>query len=519
MKWSQFVLSALLIVIACFNTEPSYAKQVDTLIINGEVYIGDGSGKQQLDIAICGEIICGVFSAGKENISAKTVVDASGKIVSPGFIDPHTHSLSELLSRDKNHNLNYLMQGVTTVVNGNDGGGTFDIAALANKLETNGIGTNVALFVGHNAVRKQVMGKENRYSTLAELQKMQQLVKQAMEQGAIGLSTGLYYVPGNYASTKEVVALAKVAAEFGGIYDTHLRDEATFNIGFIAALNEAIAITDEAGIHLHLAHIKALGVDAWGLSEEAISIIENAQKRGASISADQYPWLASGTKLRNAVMPKWAMADSTKAFYQRLNDPLLKTRLSSEIQENIRRRGGGSALLVTAAKNKKLVGKTLKQLADDYKLSESEAAIKLVQTGQIRVASFNMSPADLQNFMRKSWVVTSSDGTNGHPRKFASFPKKFESYVMDNPLLTIDEFITRSSGQTAKILGLSDRGVLKQGLAADILIWQQEDYKANANFKNWNVLSSGINDLWVNGTRVIEAGNYNRTLAGKFVSK
>lgn len=519
MKWSQFLLSAFLIVLACSNTQASYAKQVDTLIINGEVYIGNGSGKQQLDIAICGEIICGMFPAGKQNINAKTVVDASGKIVSPGFIDPHTHSLSELLSRDKNHNLNYLMQGVTTVVNGNDGGGTFEVAVLANQLETNGIGTNVALFVGHNAVRKQVMGRENRYSTLSELQKMQQLVKQAMEQGAIGLSTGLYYVPGNYASTKEVVALAKVAAEYGGIYDTHLRDEATFNIGFIEALNEAIAITDEAGIHLHLAHIKALGVDAWGLSEEAISIIENAQKRGASISADQYPWLASGTKLRNAVMPKWAMADSTKAFYQRLNDPSLKTRLASEIKENIRRRGGGSALLVTAAKSKGVVGKTLKQLADDFKLSETDAAIKLVQTGQIRVASFNMSPADLQNFISKPWVVTSSDGTNGHPRKFASFPKKFESYVMDNPLLTIDEFITRSSGQTAKILGLSDRGMLKQGLAADILIWQQEDYKANADFKNWNVLSSGINDLWVNGTRVIEAGHYNRTLAGKFVSK
>lgn len=512
------IFASTLGIQGCSSKTTSVLK-ADTLIQNGKVYLGDSSGEKSVDVAICGELICGVFEAGQQQISAKTIIDASGQIVSPGFIDPHTHSMDELLSNDKNHNLNYITQGVTTVVNGNDGGGDYQIAKLAQQLEDNGIGTNVALLVGHNRVRAAVMGTENRTASDAEIKQMQTLVDNAMKEGALGLSTGLYYVPGSYASTEEVVALAETAAKYQGIYDTHLRDEATFNIGFIAALEEAIHITGEAGIHLHLAHIKALGVDAWGLSEAAINIIESAQEAGASISADQYPWLASGTKLHNAIMPKWVMADSKQAFYDRLNNPELKTKLVAEISENIRRRGGPEALLVTAFDDTNLVGKTLKQLSQELGLPPAEAAMNLVQRGPIRVASFNMSESDLANFMKKSWVVTSSDGTNGHPRKYASFPKKFETYVKDKKYLSIDEFITRSSGQTANVLGIEQRGFIRQGYAADIIIWDENAYQANADFSNWNLLSTGLSEVWVNGQRVIENGQYNEVLAGKFVAK
>ncbi|MDO6692235.1 amidohydrolase family protein [Aliiglaciecola sp. 3_MG-2023] len=521
-KLCKVLTSAILVLIVltgCQSVDTEILK-ADYLIQNGKVFLGDGSGLQSVDVAICDTKICAILPSDEsDKVKAANIIDASGKIVSPGFIDPHTHTIQELLSKDKNSNVNYLTQGVTTVVNGNDGGGVYKISEMAAKLEQNGIGTNVAMFVGHNAVRQAVLGKENRHATAAEIQKMQSLVQRAMEEGAIGLSSGLYYVPGSYAATQEVVELAKVAKQYGGIYDTHLRDESTFDIGFIAALQEAIDITNKADIHLHLAHIKALGVDAWGLSEQAIDIIEQAQKKGASISADQYPWLASGTKLHNAIMPKWVMADSQQAFYQRLNDPKLEAQLISEITENIRRRGGPDALLVTAFKEKEIVGKTLEQLALELQMSPAKAAMQLVQRGAIRVASFNMSEQDLTRFMTKPWVVTSSDGTNGHPRKYASFPKKFETYVMANGVLSVEQFILGSSSRTAEILGLKDRGLLKQNYAADIIIWDPKTYGANADFSVWNQLSSGIETVWVNGSMVIKNGKYQDKLAGKFLSK
>ncbi|GAC16891.1 N-acyl-D-amino-acid deacylase family protein [Aliiglaciecola lipolytica] len=521
-KLYRYIVSFAVILVAVSGCQSSETEQLkaDYLIKNGKVFLGDGSGLQLVDVAICETKICAIFpSNDKPDIEATSIIDASGKIVSAGFIDPHTHTTQELLSKEQNANLNYLTQGVTTVVNGNDGGGTYNISEMATKLEQNGIGTNVAMFAGHNTIRQAVMGKQDRHATQAEIEQMKSLLKGAMEEGALGLSTGLYYVPGSYASTQEVIELAKVANQFNGIYDTHLRDEATFDIGFIAALKEAIEITDAAGIHLHLAHIKALGVDAWGLSEQAINIINQAQNNGSSISADQYPWLASGTKLHNAIMPKWVMADSQQAFYDRLNDPELESRLIAEITENIRRRGGPESLLVTAFEDQSIVGKTLEQLAQELGMSPAKAAMQLVQRGGIRVASFNMSEQDLKRFMQQPWVVTSSDGTNGHPRKYASFPKKFETYVMEKGLLSLEQFIMRSSSQTANILGLTDRGLIKQNYAADIIIWDPKEYKANADFSIWNQLSSGIDSVWVNGSLVIQNGEFRHKLAGKFLAK
>ena len=494
--------------------------QIDTLIVNGQVYLGDGSGVQSVDIGICQQVICAISPSGSQQFQAKQTIDARHQIVSPGFIDPHTHTLAELQSRDKNANINYLMQGVTTVVNGNDGGSPINIAETAKALEANGIGTNVAFFIGHNSVRSAVMGRENRYSSAAEIQQMVDLVNSAMHDGAIGLSSGLYYVPGSYAKTEEVITLAKAAAAHGGIYDTHLRDESTFNIGFANAVDEAINIAKAADIHLHIAHIKALGVDVWGESAPVIAQIEKAQQQGVSISADQYPWLASGTNIRSAIMPKWALAGDQSAFFQRLKDTSLLPRIRKEIAENIRRRGGANALLITEFHNSpNLVGKTLEAIATEQGKTPVDTAIELVQIGRIRVASFNMSEDDLNRFVVQPWVVTSSDGTNGHPRKYGSFPKKYQDMVIDKKLLSIEDFIIKSSSQTANILGLNDRGKLAKGLAADIIIWDANTFKSNASFQTWNVLASGIETVIVNGQTVVENGKYNSILAGKFVRK
>lgn len=511
----KIMLTGCLFSLASCSYMPE--KQVDILIQNGKVYTGVHGKAQALDIAICGDVICGIYPSGEHNVIATEVINANDKVVSPGFIDPHTHSLAELYSKDKNHNLNYLTQGVTTVVNGNDGEGPVDIAKTARELEANGIGTNVALLVGHGSVREQVMGRAARFATAKELDEMSLLLTTAMEAGGIGLSTGLYYVPGSFAHTDEVVALAKISSKYGGIYDTHLRDESTFSIGFDAALDEAIHIAEKAKIHLHLAHIKALGVDVWGQSKNAIEKIEVAQAEGVSISADQYPWLASGTKLHSAVMPKWVMADSKEAFYQRLNDPKLIDKLRSEITENIRRRGGAKSLLITAFKNAELVGLTLADVANKMAIDPITAAIKLVQQGDVRVASFNMSPQDVERFMIQPWVVTSSDGTNGHPRKYASFPKKYQKYVVEKKLLTMAEFINRSSTRTAEILGLADRGKIVKGYKADIIVFDPQTLSANANFSTWNKYSTGIEQVMLNGEWVIQQGKYSKKLAGKFV--
>jgi len=517
---SIWFILILIINASCSNIkiQQHIENRVDLFIINGVVYTGENTLPQKLDIAVCKQIICGLYPSGKHQIKAIKIIDAKGKVVSPGFIDPHTHSLAELLDPIKHHNLNYLTQGVTTVVNGNDGGGAVDLSATVKKLELNKIGTNVALYVGHGALREQVMGRVQRAATESELAKMSQLLDSAMQNGALGLSTGLYYVPGSYANTEEVITLAKIAAKYNGIYDTHLRDESTFNIGFLAALDEAITIAKQAGIHLHLAHIKALGVDVWGQSKQAIAKIKQAQSEGVSISADQYPWLASGTKLRSAVIPKWARADSQQAFFARLNDPKLNTRLYNEIGENIRRRGGPSSLVITAFKDKNLVGLTLEAVAEKRGMDVIKAVKTLIQEGTVRVASFNMLPADVENFMVQPWVVTSSDGTDGHPRKFASFPQKYQEYIVNKKLITLGEFIQRSSAQTAEILNLSNRGILKSGYNADIIIFDKNNYSPKASYSNWNQYSVGVEYAIVNGEVAIEHNNYLNIFAGQFIN-
>lgn len=510
----------LLLLIAMFGFTDVKAEQTHFIIESALVYDGSNNPPSKKSVGICGAQICNISAMSASQLKNATRIDAKGLILSPGFIDPHTHSHSELKSSDLNQNLNYLFQGVTTVVNGNDGGGPVNISDALKGLNSEGVGTNYAFFVGHGSLREAVMGREQRFSNSNELGQMELLLDTAMQQGALGLSSGLYYVPGSFAETSEVIALAKVAAKYDGIYDTHLRDESTFNIGFIPALQEAIDIAKAANIHLHVAHIKALGVDVWGQSKQAISLIESEQKQGASITADQYPWQASGTNIRSALVPKWAMADSNDAFLARLKDASLRPKIDLEIADNIRRRGGGDRLLITAAKDKSWEGKNLAELSQKWQLSEVATVVKMVQeSARTRVASFNMTDDDIQAFMQKDWVVTSSDGTNGHPRKYASFPRKYEHYVKKLQLISEADFIHRSTGKTASILGFKQRGYIEDGYKADIVIFNPNTYRALADFQSWNTLTEGVEYLFVNGQLAINKGEYTGVLAGEFVAK
>lgn len=516
------VFSLLFFLVACNpsgESGPEAPLELDTLIVNGQVYDGSDRPARSTSVGIRGDRISFVGDHNLVSINATRIIDAEGLMVVPGFIDPHTHSMAELRDPLLKANMNYLTQGVTTVITGNDGGGSYQVQSLVDSLEAAGTGTNVAFLVGHGDVRETVMGREDRAPDDAELEQMKNLVEQAMKEGALGLSAGLYYTPGNFASTEEVVKLAEVVARYNGLYESHIRDESSYNIGFIAALDEAMEIGRLAGLPVHIAHIKALGVDVWGESTKAIAMIEHAREQGRQVTADQYPWLASGTHLRNTLVPRWAMAGSFEDYQQRLLDPALMPKITVAMEDNMRRRGGADSLLIVTCPRAEYVGKTLAEIASTQGRQPLDVALDILRLGPSRVVSFNMNPQDLANFMAPGWVMTSSDGTDGHPRKYASFPKKYREYVVEQKLLTVQAFVHRSSGLVADTFGLASRGYLQPGYFADIAILDPETYGPKADYFNWNALSTGVEYLFVNGALTLSPGQDDKALAGRALQK
>lgn len=498
-----FAALGAVVLTACQAPEPTMH---DVMISGGTVYDGVSDAGQQVDILIDGDRIVFVGDAAAANLTGRKSIDATGLIVAPGFIDPHTHTLSDVLFEPAGNQLEgYLTQGVTTVVSGNDGDGPSDVAGALQSTEARGTGPNFALFVGHGSVRMDIMGRENRPPTAEELDQMRALVRQALTDGALGLSTGLYYAPDSYADTDEIVALAEVAAEFDAHYESHIRDESSYTVGLLNALKEAIEIGRRSGAAVHIAHIKALGVDVWGQSETVIEMIEAAQAEGITVTADQYPWSASGTRISNALIPNWAKADSDEAMFARLRDPENQTRLLEEITENLRKRGGSDAILLVARPDG-FPSRTLTEEAAARGLDPIQTAIEIVIEGDSRIASFNMQDDDIERFMRLDWVMTSSDGTNGHPRKYASFPRKYRTYVQEKATISLADFVNRSTRLTAETFGLCQRGSLREGYYADIVIFDPETFAPVADFSTPAVLSTGVTHLFVNGQSAIDDG-------------
>jgi len=494
--------------------------EADTLIVNGSVYTGEKTGERlSSSVAIKDDKI--FFIGDRKRVKAEIIIDAEGMLVLPGFIDPHTHSFSDLTSLDKQkrRNDNYLFQGVTTVINGNDGFGEPDIAEQFRSLEHAGIGTNTALFIGHGALRKSVMGDEDRPPTQAELQEMSGEIEEGMKAGALGLSTGLFYAPGSFSNTDEIISLAKIVGEYDGIYDSHIRDESNYSIGLLSAIDEVIEISKTAEVPANIAHVKALGTDVWGQSRDIVAKVEAARRDGLHITADQYPWRASGTRISNALLPRWVKAGGPEVYAARLNDPALRDRILQETTENLRRRGGPSSILITstlsASGDQNWVGKDLDQIAEENDLTPVPMALKIAQNGDARIASFNMNPEDMKRFMQQDWVMTSSDGSTGHPRKHASYPKKYRDYVVNEKWISLGDFIYRSSGLVAETFNLCGRGFLRTGYAADIAIIHPDKFSPKADFQNPERLSEGVDYLFVNGALAIQKGEATDELAGK----
>jgi N-acyl-D-aspartate/D-glutamate deacylase len=512
----NLVIIITILLVSCSQRESEF----DTLIKGGKVVDGSGDSSYIGDIGIRGDSIAFIGISDDFTINAAKIIDATGLTITPGFIDPHTHAEEDLQKEDGNSNVNYLMQGVTTVFVGNDGGGPFNINAASEKINSNGVGTNVAFFVGHGIVRNEVLGRENVAPDSSQLETMKSLVRQGMDGGAFGLSTGLYYVPGSYATTEEVIALTKEIVPFGGRYDSHIRDESSYNIGLINAVKEVLEIGEKSGAPVHFAHIKALGVDVWGKSQEIIDLIEDAQSKGIIVTADQYPWNASGTRLQNALINNWVKAGGDEVYYQRLSDQSLLPKIKSEIKENIRKRGGAASLLITGGYvDESIIGMNLQQISKKWEMDEVAATLRICKNGGARIASFNMNEEDIENFMVQDWVMTSSDGSTGHPRKYASYPRKFQKYVLENEVISLEEFVYKSSALVANTFGIGRRGTLKEGYYADMIIFDESKFKAIANFSEPELLSEGIEYVWVNGVITVEKGTLTDNLKGRVIKK
>jgi N-acyl-D-aspartate/D-glutamate deacylase len=518
----RFKLTALMLATTLLAGAAAPSGQADVVIKGGTIYDG-GTGKPFVgDVAIKGDRI--LYVGPHSPLRAAQTVDAKGMIVSPGLIDAHSHPDTYILSPDAAVRVNapWTRQGVSTILVGVDGYGTPDIADYAAQRSKAGVGTNLVPMIGFGAVRQRVLGQDARAPDAAELGRMKALVAKGMCEGAVGLSTGLFYPPQSFAKTEEVIAVAREAAIRGGLYDTHQRDESSYTIGLKGSVQEVLRIGREAGMPVHFAHIKALGVDVQGQAPQVIAMIEAARKAGQDVTADQYPWLASGSSLEASLLPGWSVDGGPKKMLERFADAATMARIRAEMDKNMRRRGGpGKMLLISAGFD--WTGKTLEQMAAAWHLDPLDAALKIITQDANSddrhyggaIASFNMIDADVDLFMKQPWVVTSSDGSDGHPRQFATFPEKYAQYVQKRHVIDLASFIRQSTGRTADIYRLDHRGYLRSGYYADVAVIDPAHYAPRADYVHPRELSVGVRQLYVNGRLTVESDANTGTLAGR----
>ena len=498
---------------------PLRAQQYDILITGGTVYDGTGAPGRTTDLGIRGDRIVFVGKAAAR-ATATQRIDAKGLIVSPGFIDPHTHAYEGLprLNATRRQNASSLMQGITTVVLGADGRGPVDVAKTLDESERAGLGTNTYVMAGFGTVRSKVMGSSSAPATKAQIDSMRSLITQAMREGAFGVGSGLFYAPQSYASTDEVIAVVSAAKPFGGVYDTHQRDESSYTIGLLESVRETIRIGCESGLTANVGHIKTLGVDVWGKADSVLGIMNAARKRGCKVTADQYPWTASGTGLSAALMPRWVQAGGRDSMLLRMNDVTQRETMLLEMKDNLRRRGGDSTLLLTDGPidARPFIGKTLKQVADERGKTAIQTAFELIRDGlDMSVASFNMTEKDIETFMRDPYVMTSSDGSGGHPRLYGTYPRKIRRYVLDKPVITMQRMVRASAGQVAEVYGITNRGVLRTGAFADVVVFDPKTIRDEATYTEPTKLATGVRWVLVNGKTAVSEGAVTGTLAGK----
>ncbi len=507
----------VLLGVTILATAPTVAQtRYDLIIRGGRVLDGTGNPWIRADIGIVGDRIQAVGNLG--SATAGRVIDAAGRYVTPGFIDVHSHAGPGLESPGLAAAVSLLVQGITTVVVNPDGGGPTDLAAQRRALTAASPGVNVALMVPHGSVRREVIGMADRPPTAPELDRMRALVRNGMASGAFGLSSGPFYAPGSFAKTDELVELARTA---GGAYTSHIRDEADYTVGVLAAVDEVIQIAEAAGIPGVVTHIKALGPNVWGLSTAIVRRIEEARRRGVEVVADQYPYDASSTGLGAALLPRWAEAGGDTAMRRRLDDRSVQNKLRSDMAENLKRRGGPGRLMISRHRaDPSLEGQRLDAIAAARGIDPLDAAVAILKAGGAGVVSFNMDESDIGTLMRQPWTMTSSDGTlvpmnEGvpHPRAYGTFPRKLTRYVRDLGVVTLESAIRSMTSLPASVFRMADRGTIRAGAIADLNVFDLERVVDPTNYQRPHALASGIDFVIVGGGVAVDSG---RTVTRRF---
>lgn len=489
---------------------------------------GSGSPAYEADVGIRGDRIERISREPLLPESADRVIDASGQVVAPGFIDLHTH-LESLEEMPEGQNI--LRQGVTTSLGGPDGTSPWPIGDYLGKVEQLGVGPNVAFQIGHNTVRREAMGMEDREPTGAELERMKSMVAQALREGAWGLSTGLAYIPGAFAQTHEIVELAEVAADSGAIYTSHLRDEA---LQLISSVAEAIEIARRADIPVVITHHKVVGQPMWGASTRTLAMVDSARAAGADVMMDQYPYTASQTGFQ-ILVPDWALEGGDSAFLARARDPAQRERIISEIADILRtERGGGDLSRVQFANapwRTDLEGRTLADWAEERGLEPTmevgaELVIEALASGPTRGIYHVMHDDDVDRIMRHPQTMIASDGPlarpgdgSPHPRSYGTFPRVLGQYVREKGVLSLEEAVRKMTSMPADRLGLADRGRLTEGDFADIVIFDPETVRDRATFQDPHQYPIGIGFVLVNGEIAVEHGEFIDARAGRVLRR
>lgn len=511
---------ALLLVLAI--QQPT---SVDVLIRGGTVHDGSGNPPRVTDVGIRGDRITFIGDAAAARVTGTRTIEARGLIVAPGFIDPHNHVLAGVggsASAERRQAASALTQGITTVTISPDGRGPIDVARVMAELEQAGVGTNVYALVGFGTVRQRVMGASSAPATEEQVDSMRALVDRAMREGAFGVGSGLFYAPQSYSSTEEVIRVVSAAKPYGGVYDSHQRDESSYSIGLLNSVREAIRIGRESGLTTNIGHVKSLGVDVWGYADSVLRLMREARAQGHMVVADQYPWTASGTGLSAALVPRWAQAGGSDSLRMRLTNATTRERVLAEMRDNLRRRGGDSTLLLIngSAAARPYVGKTLKQVAAEKGMPPAETALGMIRDGlDMGVASFNMTEQDIESFMKDPFVMTGSDGSGGHPRLFGTYPRKIRRYVLDKPVITMARMIQASSAQVAEVYGIPQRGRLAEGFFADVIVFDPATIREMATYLEPEKHSVGMRWVFVNGREALADGRLTTTLAGRGIRR
>ena len=497
----------------------------DVIIRGGRVLDGTGNPWFLADVAIADGRIAAVGDL--SGARADRVVDATGLYVAPGFIDTHSHAGGGLAGPELSHGRPLLAQGITTIFANPDGGGPVDLAEQRAALLADGLGVNVAQLVSHGSVRGAVLGMEDRLASEEELERMRGLVRRAMQEGAWGLSSGPFYAPGSYSDTRELVELARVAGEFGGAYQSHIRDESTYTIGVAAAVEEVITVAREAGIPGVWSHAKALGPDVWGYSLALVRRMERARADGVEVYMDQYPYTASATGLSAALLPRWAQAGGGDSLQARLSRPADLARIREAMVENLARRGGADRIQFRRfPEDPSIEGRTLADVATDRGVDAIEAAIQLFREGSPSIVSHNMDEEDVAIIMAHPMTMTASDGDlvpmgEGvpHPRSYGAFTRKLETYVVDEGVVPLEAAVRSMTSLPAQVYRLPDRGEIREGAVADLVVFDLARLHTPATFTDPHHLSEGMVHVFVNGRPAISDGTFTGTLAGEVLRK